>query len=82
MAGEGLDTCNVSEIVHLNSAGINNSNNQENGRAARFLEDVTGHINFDSSSEYAGKGYLGEKIMDAMSFQMPKPSDDGDPRRR
>jgi superfamily II DNA or RNA helicase len=71
MAGEGLDSVNVSEVVHLNKASINNSNNQENGRAARFLEGVSGHINFDSCSEYATCGYIGEKIMDAMDCLPP-----------
>jgi superfamily II DNA or RNA helicase len=66
MAGEGLDSQNVSEIIHLNSAGNNNSNNQENGRAARYLEGVTGNINFDSCSDYARNGYVGAAIMDAM----------------
>lgn len=66
MAGEGLDTVNVSEVIHLNAAGVNNSNNQENGRAARYLPNVIGHINFDGCSGY-GKGmYTGTAIMDAM----------------
>jgi hypothetical protein len=66
MAGEGLDTVNVSEVVHLNAAGVNNSNNQENGRAARYLPDVLGHINFDGCSGYATHQYTGHAIMDAM----------------
>lgn len=66
IAGEGLDSGNVSEVIHLNKASINNSNNQENGRAARYLPGVKGHINFDSCSEYAEKGYVGDAIMDAM----------------
>jgi hypothetical protein len=65
-AGEGLDSIYVSEVIHLNKASINNSNNQENGRAARFLNGVTGHINFDSASEYAIQEYIGAAIMDAM----------------
>lgn len=52
MAGEGLDTIYVSDVVHLNRASLNNSNRQENGRAARFLEDVTGVIHVDSSSDF------------------------------
>ena len=77
MAGEGLDTCNVSEIIHLNPANINNSNNQENGRASRKLGGVIGHINYDSTSGYSA--YVGKQIMDAMDFQPPKP-EDGDPK--
>ena len=64
MAGEGLDSKLVSEVVHLNKAAINNSNLQENGRAARYLEaangePVVGHINFDSGSEFSAEGYVG-----------------------
>jgi superfamily II DNA or RNA helicase len=76
MAGEGLDSINVSEVVHLNNAAINNSNNQENGRAARFLPGVIGHINFDSSSEYAQKDYIGDAIMDAMDSMPPTQRED------
>lgn len=64
MAGEGLDSVFVSEVIHLNPANINNTNNQENGRAARYLEGVVGTINVDSSSPYAQ--YVGEKIMSVM----------------
>lgn len=78
IAGEGLDCRNVSEVIHLNSASLNNSNNQENGRAARFLPGIVGNINFDSSSEYAEKGYVGAAIMDAMSFQPPAPDTSDD----
>lgn len=78
IAGEGLDTTRVSEIVHLNAAGLNNSNNQENGRASRRLGDVIGHINFDNTSEYSL--YVGEQIMQAMDFLPPKPEEsDRDP---
>lgn len=52
MAGEGLDTIYVSDVVHLNRASLNNSNRQENGRAARFLEGVTGVVHVDSSSDF------------------------------
>ena len=76
IAGEGLDSIYVSEVIHLNKASINNSNNQENGRSARFLDGVTGHINFDSASEYATHGYIGAAIMDAMDEEPPSASDD------
>lgn len=83
IAGEGLDTSLVTEISHLNGARVNNSNNQENGRAARIIYlpngkkiDVVGNINFDSSSGYADGGYTGTKIMDAMSFDPPSPDDE------
>jgi hypothetical protein len=52
MAGEGLDTVFVSDVVHLNNASLNNSNRQENGRAARFLPGVTGVVHVDSSSDF------------------------------
>lgn len=71
IAGEGLDSVSVSEVIHLNAASINNSNNQENGRAARYLKGIVGNINFDSSSEYSTKGYIGKKIMDSMDCREP-----------
>lgn len=74
MAGEGLDTVLVSEVVHLNAASVNNTNNQENGRAARYLDGVIGHVNFDACSGFARKGYVGSSIMDAMDC-MPPSSD-------
>lgn len=69
MAGEGLDSTLVTEVVHLNNAARNNSNDQENGRAARLLLAVDGtviegHINFDATSDYAQ--FVGPAIMDAM----------------
>jgi superfamily II DNA or RNA helicase len=83
IAGEGLDSILVSEVVHLASAGLNNRTNQINGRASRYLPGVTGHISFDASCELAEKKYLGEAIMDAMDCAPPTrtekpPSDDDD----
>jgi hypothetical protein len=78
MAGEGLDTVFVSEVIHLNPANRNNSNDQENGRAARYLPNVTGYINVESGTEYA-KDFLGSKI--ELAFDTPpneKPDDDED----
>jgi hypothetical protein len=75
MAGEGLDSVLVSEVIHLNPASINNSNNQENGRAARYLPGVTGNINFDSCSEFARGGYIGPAIMSAMDLEPAQPCD-------
>lgn len=73
MAGEGLDVPLITEVVHCNGAGLNVSNNQENGRGARFCEGLPEcHIGFDASSEYAIRGYIGDRIMDAMEFQPPK----------
>lgn len=75
MAGEGLDTVLVSEVIHLNAASVNNTNNQENGRAARYLPGVTGNINFDAGSGYAVKEYVGLAIMDAMDDMPPQPDE-------
>jgi superfamily II DNA or RNA helicase len=61
MAGEGLDTLYVSEVIHLNPANKNNSNDQENGRAARYLSDVTAYVNVETGSDYA-RDYLGSLI--------------------
>jgi hypothetical protein len=88
MAGEGLDSILVSEIVELAPASLTNSGNQLRGRAARVLrKDVEGHINFDASSELAIKGYIGANIMRAMDElipvetppEPPKPDDDFPP---
>ena len=68
MAGEGLDSVFVSEVVHLNRASITNQNDQENGRASRIIpgaprELQRAFINVDSSSPYAA--WSGERVMDA-----------------
>lgn len=76
MGGEGLDTVYVSEVIHLNTASVNNTNNQENGRAARYLPGVIGHINFDAGTGYAKRGYVGHKIMDAMDDRPPSTEED------
>jgi superfamily II DNA or RNA helicase len=72
LAGEGLDSIHVSEVVHLNPASKCNSNDQENGRGARYLPDVVCHINYDASSGY--RGYEGiEGMTRAMDDQAPDP---------
>jgi superfamily II DNA or RNA helicase len=76
MAGEGLDTVYVSEVIHLNAANVNNTNNQENGRASRYLPGVVGHVNFDACSGFAISKYVGESIMDAMDCNPPQESED------
>lgn len=76
MAGEGLDTCKVSEVVFLHVANINNTNNQTAGRSSRILPGVIGNISYDSSSEYSG--YVGEQLMDALDNMPPKPGDGDD----
>lgn len=78
MAGEGLDTILVSEVVHLNAATLSNQNNQECGRAARYMDGVIGNINFDSTTGYAE--YTGPAIMDAMDMMPPSPDDQDEPK--
>ena len=73
MAGEGLDTIYVSEIVHLNPANKNNSNDQENGRGARYLPDVMATVNVETGSDYAEQ-YLGRLI--ELAFDSEDPTDD------
>ena len=68
MAGEGLDTVYVSEVIHLNPANRNNSNDQENGRAARYLPGVTGYINCESGTDYA-RDFVGSLI--ELAFDTP-----------
>ena len=74
MAGEGLDSVFVTEVIHLNPASRNNQNNQENGRAARLLptDDPAlqeAFINVDSCSAYTE--YTGDRIMNAMDDLPP-----------
>ena len=73
MAGEGLDTIYVSEIVHLNPANKNNSNDQENGRGARYLPDVMATVNVETGSDYAEE-YLGRMI--ELAFDSEDPTGD------
>lgn len=80
MAGEGLDSIYVSEVVHLNRASINNSNNQENGRAARYLPGVIGYINVDSSSPYSP--FIGEAVMALMDDPTASPEVDEEDAKR
>jgi len=81
MAGEGLDSVFVTEVVHLNAATITNQNHQENGRAARLIPGASqaiqhAVINVDTSSPFAD--WRGQKIMDAFDADVtkPPPSDD------
>jgi superfamily II DNA or RNA helicase len=84
MAGEGLDSIHVSEVVLLCNASICNRILQIIGRGARCLPDVACNVSFDSSSEFAVKQYVGRAIMDAMDLAPPsadpdeEPDDDGD----
>lgn len=75
MAGEGLDTIYVSEVIHLNPANRNNSNDQENGRASRYLPEVMGRINVESGTDYS-ENFIGRLI--ELSFDTP-PGDVPDP---
>lgn len=84
MAGEGLDTIYVSEVIHLNPANRNNSNDQENGRAARFLPGVTGRINVESGTDYA-KHFLGRLIelaFDTPPGEAPQADEEPEPTER
>lgn len=83
MAGEGLDSVFVSEVVHLNKATITNQNDQENGRASRRIpgapeELQQAYVNVDSSSPYAE--WAGKKIMDVFDRENgePPPENDND----
>ncbi len=81
MAGEGLDTLYVSEVIHLNPANKNNSNDQENGRAARYLPDVIAYANVETGSDYA-RQYLGSLIelaFDANPGDVPELPDGDEP---
>jgi hypothetical protein len=68
--------------VFLSNASISNRALQIIGRAARILSgNVIGNVNFDSSSEFAKKGYIGNAIMDAMDLAAPQKPEEGDPPR-
>lgn len=88
MAGEGLDSVFVSEIIHLNPASITNQNDQENGRAARRIpgapDDLqVAFINVDSSSPYAEwKGQLIMSVFDRENGEPPPPGGDDPPEPR
>ena len=74
MAGEGLDTLYVSEVIHLNPANKNNSNDQENGRGARYLPDATAYVNVETGSDYA-RDWIGRRIelaFDAAQGEVPE----------
>jgi superfamily II DNA or RNA helicase len=73
MAGEGMDSIHVSEVVLLCNASVCNNILQIIGRGARYLPGVGCNVSFDSSSEFAIKQYIGEAIMDAMDFVPPQP---------
>lgn len=76
MAGEGLDTVYVSEVIHLNPANKNNSNDQENGRAARYLPNVMGYVNVETGSDYACQEYLGRGIEKAFDMSPEQAAED------
>lgn len=82
MAGEGLDSVFVSEIVHLNKASISNQNDQENGRASRRIPNAPeklqfAYINVDSSSPYAEwSGSKIETVFDRENGEAPPEDDD------
>lgn len=90
MAGEGLDSVFVAEVVHLNAATITNQNDQENGRSARRIPGAPeklqkAFINVDTSSEYAAwSGDRIERVFDrdngdvAPAPDTAKPDDEGD----
>lgn len=79
IAGEGLDSVTVSEVIFCNNASICNKKLQEAGRAARYLPGVVGHVNFDATSEFAEENYIGFQFMRAMDLVPPLDDDeDGD----
>jgi Type III restriction enzyme, res subunit len=76
MAGEGLDSVFVSEVVHLHNPRICNKEDQENGRAARRIPGIENAfqeatINVDSASEYAE--WSGGRVMQVLDRQNGDP---------
>jgi superfamily II DNA or RNA helicase len=97
MAGEGLDTVYVSEVVFARTANFNNDRAQDIGRASRILTDndgepITAHVSFDGSTQYANgcrqQGAtepikaVGTAIMDAMDWLPPTPNGEDDEEER
>jgi superfamily II DNA or RNA helicase len=81
MAGEGLDSVLVSEIVFLRKASLTIQALQIIGRGARYLPGVVCHTSFDSSSPLSA--YTGQRIELAMDMIPPgaedKDSEDVEP---
>jgi hypothetical protein len=64
LAGEGLDSIDVTEIVFLTPANLTITNKQTIGRAARPMrisQQPKGHINVDTGTPMAQ--YIGEDVM-------------------
>jgi superfamily II DNA or RNA helicase len=88
--GEGGDSPWIAEIISARTPAITNRELQFFGRASRVIpkeyagrHEILAHINFDSSSEFALRGYLGAALMDAMDGVAPRPDpDDDDPASR
>ncbi len=71
MAGEGLDSTNVTEVVFLTSPSKNNTTLQIIGRGARVIKDqpkVGCVVNVDSASELAP--FISTKIMEAFDVEV------------
>jgi len=86
IAGEGLDTTDVSEVVILSACTGTVQDMQLFGRGARVIRDATGSvidvvctINVDSATEIAKDDrYLGSKIMDIFDSDVRKEEDEDD----
>lgn len=91
IAGEGLDTTDVSEVVILSACTGTVQDMQLFGRGSRVIRDATGAvikvnctINVDSATEIAKDDrYLGAKVMDIFDADVPqeeeKEAEDPDP---
>lgn len=81
LAGEGMDSTYVTEVVFLTPANDTNQNRQAIGRASRIIggeaiEQPVGNVNVDSSSQLAQ--YRGQAIMallDAPVGEAPAPEE-------
>jgi superfamily II DNA or RNA helicase len=68
IAGEGLDATHISEVMFLRPASPCNQDHQIIGRGSRVIygREITCHISFDASTQFAYNGYIGDSIMDAI----------------
>ena len=75
MAGEGMDSVYVTEIVHLRNSNPNNQTAQLNGRGARVIYAggkpvrCTAHVTFDGGSGISE--YTGSKIIALFDEKQP-----------
>ena len=84
IAGEGLDTVDVCEVVFCTKPRLNPTTLQTMGRAARLMPSVTDQptafINVDKVSPL--REYYGFQVMKAFDYEQPDPDEEDDLQER